>query len=512
VRASISLSYHAAGEQTRRLLRRLALLEAVTFSGWTCAALLDEPVAEADRVLDDIIRAQLVETVGIEPVLDTQYQFHELIRLFAQERLASEEPAADQRAALERALGALLHLAEAARTRFNGGSKMTLASDARRWRLPEQLTRQLIDDPIAWFDRERATLVAGIHQAAAAGLTELCWSLAISAETGFEARTHQDDWQHTCDMALDASRQAGNLRGQAAMLYSRGSLHQEKGRLDASRTDLSAAARLFKQIGDDHGFGLSIGLIALLDRINGRLGHAADGFKRALAILRTTGDEVTVAYQLQNLARLELENGDTDAARDLLDEALRLTDDSRSRGRVRAQVLYTSGRARMQAGDAPAAATEFDRTLALATDLGDQIGQAHALTGIGLAALRLGDLGRARSALQRAVELASFVGEPLAAARARLGQSELALASGEPGQAASLAEQAANAYRQIHAPLEEARALSLLADATSAVGDATALRRVAARADTLHASENQSDLTSATGSPTATSPGGRSQA
>jgi DNA-binding SARP family transcriptional activator len=483
VRASISLSYYAADEQTRRLMRRLALLEAPAFSGWMSAALLDQPLAEADGVLDGMITAQLVETVGPGPGAAGQYRFHELIRLFARERLAAEEPAAEQQAALERVLGALLHLAEAARARLNGGSQVMLDSDAQRWPLPEQLTRQLVSDPIAWFERERAALVAGVRQAAEAGLTELCWSLAMTAETGFELRTYLDDWRQTCDVALEASRRGGNLRGQAAMLYSRGSLHQENGRFDASRLDLSAAAHLFTEAGDAHGFALSVGLIALLDRINGQLDQAADGFNRALSILRTTGDQVTVAYLLQNLARLKLESGEPDAAGELLDEALRLTD-ARGRGRVRAQVLYASGQARLQAGDATGAAAAFDRTLTVASNLGDQIGQAYALTGTGVAALRLRDLGRAHGAFQRALELASTVGDPLAAGRAQLGLSELALSRGEAGQAAALAALAADAFRQCDAPLEEARARALLADANSAGGD---------RAGDLRASENRPD-------------------
>jgi len=483
VRASMSLSYYAADEQTRRLMRRLALFDAPVFSGWMSAALLDQPLAEADGVLDGMITAQLVETVGPGPGAAGHYRFHELIRLFARERLAAEESAAEQRAALERVLGALLHLAEAARARLNGGSQVMLDSDAQRWPLPEQLTRQLVSDPIAWFERERAALVAGVRQAAEAGLTELCWSLAMTAETGFELRTYLDDWRQTCDVALEASRRGGNLRGQAAMLYSRGSLHQENGRFDASRLDLSAAAHLFTEAGDAHGFALSVGLIALLDRINGQLDQAADGFNRALSICRTTGDQVTVAYLLQNLARLKLESGEPDAARELLDEALRLTD-ARGRGRVRAQVLYASGQARLQAGDAAGAAAAFDRTLTVVSNLGDQVGQAYALTGTGVAALRLRDLGRAHSAFQRALELASTVGDPLAAARVRLGMSELALSRGESGQAAALAGLAADAFRQCDAPLEEARALALLADANSASGD---------RAGALRASEYRSD-------------------
>jgi predicted ATPase/class 3 adenylate cyclase/DNA-binding SARP family transcriptional activator len=114
VRASISVSYQDAGEQARQLFRRLALLDMPAFSGWLSIALLDGAVADAEDALDDLVRAQLIEAAGPEG----QYRFHDQIRVFAAEQLAAKEPAADREAALRRALGALLPLAEEARNTF----------------------------------------------------------------------------------------------------------------------------------------------------------------------------------------------------------------------------------------------------------------------------------------------------------------------------------------------------------------------------------------------------------
>ena len=72
-------------------------------------------------LLDELVSAQLIETAGTGSGVHSQYRFHDLIRVFARERLAAEEPAAERQAALERALGALLYLAEEARCRYYGG-------------------------------------------------------------------------------------------------------------------------------------------------------------------------------------------------------------------------------------------------------------------------------------------------------------------------------------------------------------------------------------------------------
>jgi DNA-binding SARP family transcriptional activator len=143
VRASISLSYAGTSEKAQRLLRRLALLDGPVFSGWVGAALLDQPPTEAADLLDELVAAQLVQTTGTAAGTDPQYRLHELIRVFARERLAAEESAAERAAALERALGALLYLAEEANRRVPR-SDLALRDNAPVHALPADLTDQLL--------------------------------------------------------------------------------------------------------------------------------------------------------------------------------------------------------------------------------------------------------------------------------------------------------------------------------------------------------------------------------
>ncbi|HTA03971.1 MAG TPA: BTAD domain-containing putative transcriptional regulator [Streptosporangiaceae bacterium] len=486
VRASISLSYHAAGEAARRLLRRLALLDVPVFTGWMSAALLDQPPTVADDVLDELVSARLIEPADSRMGAHSQYRFHDLIRLFARERLAAEEPAAEQRAALERALGALLFLAEKARNRDLGGSYVSTDPAALRWPLSDALTDLLISDPMAWFEQERTALVAGVRQAALVGLVELCWSLAAISVTLFEARSYLDDWQDVTEVALAAARAAGSVRGEAATLHSRGNLCEERGQLVQARQDLDAAARLFREQGDDHSFALAVRLIALTDRIGGRLEAASAGFEQALAILRQTEDQVAVAFVLHNLARVRLESGEPGLARDLLTEALALTRAGHGR-RIEAQVLYVTGEAQLQTGELAEAADAFAQALAIVRAVGDGVGEAHILRGVGLAALRQGQHDIARGALEQALELADAYSIPVAVGRARLGLAELALASGEAGQTIVLASHASDSFRDLGAPLEQARALALLGDAYLAAGDIPAAETASAQATALRA-------------------------
>ncbi len=486
IRASISLSYDSVSDKARRLFRRLAVLEQPVFSGWMGAALLDVPPAEAEDLLDDLVLAQLVQATGTETGVHSHYRFHELIRVFARERLAAEEPAAEQKAAAERALGALLYLAEEASRRYEGGADLQLDGSALRWPLSERLVDQLLSDPLLWFERERAALVSGVRQAARAGLAGLCWSLSYSTASLFETRAYFDDCRETADGALQAARQAHDVRGQAAMLHYRGALQIQQQQFDDARRDHEAAAQLFQGIGDDQGFALSIRNIAFLDNFSGRLGDAARGYDQALTILRKTGDQVNEAHVLENLAMIKLNQHQPGEARALLADALRLARAAHHR-RVEAQVLYLTGEADLREGELARAVGSLDEALAIVRATGDPVGEARILQAAGVAKIRQGEFAQARITLLRALELAGIIGERMAEGRTLLGLSELALTTGDPGQAVARAQQAFGIFRGMGAPLYEERALTLLSDAHAALGDSAAAAAVSADVAALRA-------------------------
>jgi tetratricopeptide (TPR) repeat protein len=439
-------------------------------------------------VLDELVSARLIEPAGTARGTHSQYRFHDLIRLFARERLTAEESAEEQHAALERALGCLLFLCEEARHRYLGGSYLRLDPNALRWSPPSPLSGLLVSDPKAWFEEERASLVAGVRQAADAGLVELCWSLAATADALSVSRSYLDDWQLCCDTGLEAARQAGHVRGEAAMLLHRGTIAHFRGQLAAARRDTEAAAGLFHGRGDDHSFALAIGYTAIIDRAAGRLEAAAAGFEQALAILRGTQDWPTVAFVLYLLARVRLDSGDPDSARELLTEALQLAQAGLT-GRAAVQVLLGLGEIQLERGQLAEATDSYRQALTKVRALGDRVGEANILRGAGLAALRQGQHASARSALEDALELADGGGVPFVAASTRLGLSELALASGDPEQAVDLAIRAAETFRELGASLEQSRALTLLSHAYRAGGDAAAAGAASAQAVALRASE-----------------------
>ncbi|MEU4425074.1 BTAD domain-containing putative transcriptional regulator [Actinoplanes sp. NPDC024001] len=471
IRVSISHTYDNMDDDARRLFRRLALLDFRVFGGWAGAALLDMPLVEAQDLLDDLVDAQLVEITGTEAGPRIQYRFHDLIRVFARERLAVEETAADRTAALSRVLGALLFLTEQARGRLHGEESPQVHSEAERWAFAPKVAERLIGDPMSWLERERLTLVAAVRQAIKVGLIDVCWDLAFTAVALFESRIYLNDWRDTHRVALAACRATGNQRGQAVMLYSTASLSIVEKNFDEARRNLEQSEQLFEQLGADQGAALVGRHLAYLDRVAGDFDSASRRYEKALVVLRSAGDLAAAAYVLNSMAQTALEKGDPDGAKRLLPQALELSRRAGHR-RIEAQVLHRLADTHLGAGQLAAAVTAYGECLAAVHELGDPIGEAYALHGLGLAQLRSGDHAQASVTLNDARALAAANGERMIEARVERSLGELALTAGRASQAVVHLHRALSLFRSIQAPVFEAEVLAMLSDAYAAAGGA----------------------------------------
>ncbi|WP_345633090.1 AfsR/SARP family transcriptional regulator [Rugosimonospora acidiphila] len=466
IRASLSLAYDAIDDEAKRLFRLLAVVDFPAFSGWVGAALLDVSLPDAQDLLDELTDAQLVDATGTGFGMQSQYRFHDLIRIFARERLVEEEPVGNRNEALGRVLGGLLFLSSEAHQRIYGGGFLQLKSPAVRWTQPNNIVERIIAPPLPWFERERATILAGVRQAAQAGFVDLCWDLAITAVTLFELRFYLNDWRETHEIALAAVRRSGNRLGQAAVLYSIGALSMTEQRFADARRELESAIVLFRVVDNVQGVALSVRNLAFLDRMSGDFVEASRRYEQALKVFREQGDMVAAAYALHNLAQVRMECGSPEEAKRLLEEALDLSQRCGSR-RVEAQVLHRIGSLHLQGGEAGEAAHVFDQALSAARDIGDTVGEAYALHGLGMAQLGAGAFEAASAALEKALDVATIAGEQLVEARVSLGLGELALAQNAPARAVGHLRRALDLFRRIRLPALEARAQALLADASA---------------------------------------------
>jgi DNA-binding SARP family transcriptional activator len=482
LRSSIGLTYRVLRDDAKRLFRLFSLIPTSDFASWTAAALLDCDPFDADEVLEHLVETQLLDTVAY-PGERPRYRFHDLIRVYAQERLREEETEVARHAAVVRFVGALLANAEDAHSKEYGGNYTILHGSGPRWR-HEGDTGLDVGDPMEWLESERRSLVAAVHLAAEAGEDELCWDLALTAVTLFEVKGHFEDWRSTAEVALEVTTRAGNRRGQAAMLYSLGTMAMSQRRLSAAEERFAAALELFHADDEVHGRALVLRNAAMVDRLRGRSTVMLTKYHEALRLMRQVDDPVGESGILRCLAKLRIDEGNIDQARELLEQALECIRRANYL-RGEAQVVIRFAELYLGENKVNEAHKALNRVLLIVRNIGDRIGEAHALYGVGVVRLRSGRLDNAKSTLQHAHSLARRVGERLIEAQSMYALGEIALARGNSGAGLEYLTEARRLFGELGSTVWHAKALILISDVHQGNGELDLARHEVDLADEL---------------------------
>ncbi|MEU7578416.1 BTAD domain-containing putative transcriptional regulator [Streptomyces sp. NPDC041068] len=191
LRAGFDLGYRRLPPDAAAMYRRLGLLEAPDFAAWAGAAVLDTDVAEAERLMEYLVDAQLLRTVGMDATDNLRYRLPDLLRLHARERAEAEEPADERDRVLDRVLRSWLTIAEEAYRRENGGKRLPRQRTTLRRRIETGYLDELLASPHEWLKAEQRALKSVIAQSRALGRDELAFDLALSTglrDAGVSAR------------------------------------------------------------------------------------------------------------------------------------------------------------------------------------------------------------------------------------------------------------------------------------------------------------------------------------
>ncbi|MFE7129398.1 BTAD domain-containing putative transcriptional regulator [Streptomyces sp. NPDC057638] len=468
VRAGFRLSYRDLSPRARELYRRLGLLSVPDFASWVGAALVGVDAVDAEDLIEQLVDTQLLE-VAPAPGPATRYRFQDLLRLFAWERAQEEESEEERTAALERAYGGWLSLADAARTRTYGGDHTVSYGRVTPHPFAPELTDELLADPMDWLESERVALCDVIKQAASGEHTAAyAWGLTVNSTTLFEAHNYLDNWATCAEHALAAAVRTGDTLGEATMLRSQATLAIYQRHYEEAGPLLTRALALFDGYGEIHGRAVTLRNLALCARFSGDLDGATRDAREALTGFQRAGDTAGESHALGLLAQLELERGNQTEGIALCTDAIAM---SRKAGSIRGETqnTYRLAEALLRGGD-PAAAEEICvKVLALTREDGDRLGEAHALRGIGEARWRRGAWQTARTALLEALEVAEEVSDRFLQARieADLG---CALALRGTSEAACLLEAARAAFEELRAPVWQERSTRVLTRVVTAGG------------------------------------------
>jgi DNA-binding SARP family transcriptional activator len=398
VRASFQVSYDNLRAGRHRVdpahaFRLLGLWPGQRISLNAATALIGEPEADAADALETLVDANLLESP--EP---DWYQLHDLLRLFATERAQAEEPAEVQRSAVTRLLRWYLAMAQTAadviapqRYRMSPGKPHT-----------QSLLPDSVEAALAWYDSERAGVMAAIRQAAAAGQHGIAWQLAVALFPLFDRRANWADCITAHRIAVESTRAARQRRAQAWTAQNLGQALALVSEEEAF-VYLEEALTIRRELSDRDGEAqTAISLAFAYNMLRGPEA-AVDHSLRSLEILRRDGNRVLLGIGLTNHADYCLALGRLDEAADCSREALGILAPLEKHGRGYA--TENLGRVYLESGRLSEAIASLNEAYHLHLADGALRAQAAALKYLAEAQRRAGYADQARESLTAAAVL-----------------------------------------------------------------------------------------------------------
>jgi len=471
VRASLALSYRGLGEVPRRLLRLLALFDVADFPAWLAATVLEYPLDEAEGHVESLVDAQLLAVSGTDPLGQVRYRFHDLVRLFALEAAAVEEPMETIAEVLLRGFGTWVALAARMAAGIPGPCFALIGSPLPRPTIPWDHSVFLQGGAVAWFDAEHPALMAGARQACRFGLDDLAFDLAGCLEKYFDLRGRYRDWAAINTEVLEVCRQAGNRLGEAVML--RGLVDVTTWSTD--RLDGEAMARLyaeafrlldmFTELAHDEGISDAAVMCSWALTAAGSYPEAVRMGVRALRVARRCGHLGGQARANLALALAYFEQERFDTAATFASAALSV---ARRLGNPRweATTLQYAGIAHRELGDFEVSRRMLDESLAISQAHRDDYTAVLTLLALARLQLRCGE-GGARWAAETSLVLSRQYHLLHHQAEALELLGEIELADGRPARAVAHLEQSVALWRSRGWPSFQAAALASLGRANA---------------------------------------------
>ncbi|MGH3391100.1 MAG: AfsR/SARP family transcriptional regulator [Actinomadura sp.] len=407
VRAVFWWSYRALEPTAARTFRLLGLHPGPEFGAPDAAALIGADLAATRRLLQTLASGHLLEETGHH-----RYRFHDLVRLYAAERAATEDTREDRDSARRRVLTWYLNTADAA------GEAL---APSRRRAAPEPpepgsepLTFATRDKALAWCEAERVNLVAAARQAADTGLPTIAWKLSIALWDFFYLRKHWSDWISTHRLGLAAARQADDSYGVAWIQTSIANAYWEVRRYPEALDAAQQALRIWRELGDAWCEGIVLHLLGGAYKGLQRFPEGVDHYRQALAVHNETGNLWGSGWTLTSLAAAYRELGRLGEALDTAHEAKDVWQKLGDR-HGEGIILNNLGDICRKLGQTDDAIRHFRQALEVNREIGNRWGEAWALNSIGKTLHSIGRLGDARTHWRQALAIFDDLDDPRAA-------------------------------------------------------------------------------------------------
>jgi tetratricopeptide (TPR) repeat protein len=433
VGASLEIAHRSLSEEGKRVLRHLGLLPTAELDGGVVAALAGGGAEATDRALAELAEAALVDPAG---AASSRWRVHELVWRFAADKAARLEPAGLRRAACERMLGFYLDQADLAG-----------AGDA-----------VAVQERLDWLERERANLVAAVDRAAAEGLHDLAWRLAVRCARFLDARHYWDAWLLTAERGVASAEALGNAAAEAATYENLGDANLRRGRVDEAVARYERSVAQWRQRGDAAALARALAGLGSAYERRGQLGKAVACYDESLELRRGLDDVRATAWALERLGGAHREWQGHAQAVSAYRESLRLYQargDRTSEARVRTELAVTY----QLRGDARRAQRELGRSLRAHGELGDDQSAVLVLGHLGEVQRELGQHAEAVRTFRQAQVLARSLGDRPAEVAVLCQLGEVHRELGQQEEAAAAFEQSAAGARELGDRAAEGKAL-----------------------------------------------------
>jgi len=428
VAASFGLSYERLPAEAACVFRRLAV-----FPGSFDAA-AEERVCEDEghAHLSELVRRSLVEW----DKATGRYRLHDLMRLFADERLEDAERAAAQRRHAEHYKAVLA----AADDRFLEGGGAILRG-------------------LALFDLERSNIEAG--QAWAAGhagkddsAARLCSAYPDAGAYVLDLRQHPRERIGWLESALAAARRLKDRQAEGNRLGNLGIAYHQLGEPRRAIEYHEQQLTIAREIGDRRGEGNALGNLGLAYADLGEPRRAIEYYEQCLTIDREIGDRRGEGNDLGNLGLAYADLGEPRRSIEFYEQHLTIAREVGDR-QGEAGALGNLGNAYLRFGDARRAVNYYEQALAIHREIGDRRGEGNDLGNLGLAYADLGAPRRAIEFYEQALAIDREIGDRRGEGNDLWNMAVALDRLGEPEQAIANAEAALAIYEQIEDPAAE---------------------------------------------------------
>ena len=418
VAAVLSWSYRQLDEATAEMFRLLAVHPGPDITEPAAASLAATDAAEASRLLRGLARVRLITEHA-----PGRFALHDLLRDYATQ-LARETDSEDSRlAAVGRLLDHYRHTADIACSLITSRPSPTPVVSPGSGTPAERLddSRQAL----AWYEAERAVLVAAVTLAGQARFDLHAWQIPRAMMPFLASRGYHLDWVVTQQIALSAATRLGDVGAQALC-------GRFLGFACTALADYSQAARHFsdsiagyERLDDRRGEASAQHGLCLVAERQGRYADALDHAGHAFRLYQETGNEAGGIDMINAIGWYRALLGDYGRAIASSRQALRLA--------VGAGYLFgqenawdTLGYTEHQLGNFAAATDCYERALGLCRQRGNRADEATFLIHLGDALLALGESAHAGESWRQAAAILEKLGHPNAAkVRAKLEAARL---------------------------------------------------------------------------------------